>query len=127
MQVPVGAFRYALEVTPDPIVDERGVAAKSALSFDRQVIRISSKLSPQQRYAAFLRRWTQAIQHDCDTTDREELPIDGVCRLVAAGMLGLTPQDFARIHVYLAQGIESTAVMMLAGADAAIPVVQLGD
>lgn len=125
MHVPVGPYRYQLQLTEQPICGPGGLPATSAVDTNRQIIRISSGLSPAKRFAAFIHRWTEAIRADCDTGLVDALPAEAICKLMGVGMAQLSPKDFARIHVYLTQGIRPRNVMMLADIDQPIPFVHV--
>ena len=113
MFLTVGPYKYEIIARSQRLTDDHG--------------ELFSGASPEKRWAVVWHELLHLARADFDihVGQKAKLSEEAVCNLMGLLMTMISPVDFMRLHVYVAQGIDAPSAMFSPRIGRPIPVMNL--
>lgn len=127
MFLTVGPYKYEIIARSQRLTDDHGEPCLGLAWPDLGRVEFFSGASPEKRWAVVWHELLHLARADFDihVGQKAKLSEEAVCNLMGLLMTMISPVDFMRLHVYVAQGIDAPSAMFSPRIGRPIPVMNL--
>ncbi len=122
MHIRVGTFRYEIIARSGKLTNDRGEPCMGLAWPDLGRVEFSMACKPSKRWGVVWHEILHLAKADLDIHDKRSMSEEAVCNLIGLVMALMDPIDIMRLHVYVMQGIDAPAVMVMPNLNNPVPV-----